>query len=313
MAIKKVYFFKVSLFESSGEEISYTGLKDKLVEIIEKRAVNQGGYWTLDLTDDVYEHIMWDIVEYKDTKLFGRLGKQKPSNSVVCRDYKNLRKEDLNITADEKLYGIEQYTYGSLDYATGIFSIIGAQGAPTENILKKVFERYNYNYYIELDPIPNHHSIKKLYGERNTEISSLEVEIPLPDAATLQHVFGWKDKELLRILGSRNLTARVMVKAPNRQTITFDSEESQNLIKEVWNNITGYSGAKLRAKTARTKMREYDFFEQYFSYPVDITYYHIVDYERVYYTVDELMEINKQNIIQAFVENKKILRTVINR
>lgn len=36
MAIKKVYFFKVSLFESSGEEISYTGLKDKLVEIIEK-------------------------------------------------------------------------------------------------------------------------------------------------------------------------------------------------------------------------------------------------------------------------------------
>ena len=108
MAIKKVYFFKVSLFESSGEEISYTGLKDKLVEIIEKRAVNQGGYWTLDLTDDVYEHIMWDIVEYKDTKLFGRLGKQKPSNSVVCRDYKNLRKEDLNITADEKLYGIEQ-------------------------------------------------------------------------------------------------------------------------------------------------------------------------------------------------------------
>lgn len=60
-------------------------------------------------------------------------------------------------------------------------------------------------------------------------------------------------------------------------------------------------------------MREYDFFEQYFSYPVDITYYHIVDYERVYYTVDELMEINKQNIIQAFVENKKILRTVINR
>lgn len=313
MAIKKVYFYKVSLFESSGKEIPYTGLKDKLKEIIEKRAVNQGGYWTLDLTDDVYEHIIWDIAEYKDTKLFGRLSKQKPSNSVVCRDYKNFRKEDLNITADEKLYGIEQYTYGSLDYATGIFSIIGVQGAPTENILKKVFERYNYNYYIELVPIPNHHSIKKLYGERNTEVSSLEVEIPLPDAATLQHVFGWKDKELLGILESRNLTARVMVKAPRRQTITFDSEESQNLIKEVWNNIAGYTGAKLRAKTARTKMREYDFFEQYFSYPVDITYYHIVDYERVYYTVDELMEINRQNIIQAFVENKKILRTVINR
>ncbi|MCI9141594.1 MAG: hypothetical protein HFH87_03095 [Lachnospiraceae bacterium] len=313
MAMRKVYFFKVCLFESSGKEISYTGLKDKLSEIIENKGVNQGGYWTLDLTDDVYEHVVWDIVEYKDNKLFGRLSKQKPSNSVVGRDYRNFQKKDLNITADEKLYGIEQYTYGSLDYATGIFSIIGAQGAPTESILKKVFERYNNNYYIELEPIPNHNSIKKLYSEKDAEVSSLEVEIPLPDAPTLQHVFGWKDKELLEILGSRSLTAKVLVKASARQTITYDSVESQNLIKAIWENIAGYKKAKLKARTARTRMRDYDFFEQYFSYPVDIVFYHIVDYDRVYYTVDELMEIYRTNIIQAFVQNKDLLRTVISR
>lgn len=43
MAMRKVYFFKVCLFESSGKEISYTGLKDKLSEIIENKGVNQGG------------------------------------------------------------------------------------------------------------------------------------------------------------------------------------------------------------------------------------------------------------------------------
>ena len=124
---------------------------------------------------------------------------------------RNLKKEDLNITADEKLYGIEQYTYGSLDYATGIFSIIAAQGAPSEKILKKVFEHYNSEYYIELEPIPNQDSIKKLYDEKEAEVSSVEVEIPLPDAPTLQHIFGWKNEQLMQVMASRNITAKVIV------------------------------------------------------------------------------------------------------
>lgn len=313
MAIKKVYFYKVSLFEQGNSEDYYKSLKNKLVKIVEKYAVDQGGYKALDLTDDVYEHIVWDVFEYADNKLFGRLSKQKPSNSVMGRDYRNLKKEDINITSDEKVYGIEQYTYGNLDYASGIFSIVSVQGAPSERILKKVFEKYMSEYYVELIPIPNQDSIKKLYDERNAEVSSVEVEIPLPDTPTLQHIFGWKDKELMGVLGDRNLTARVLVKADARRTMTYDSEESRSLIREIWDNIKEYRGAKIKAKTARHRMREYDFFEQYFSYPIDIALYHMVDYERVYYSVDELMEIFKQNIIHAFVENEELLKIIISR
>lgn len=312
MAVKKVYFFKVSLFDENNSVRDYKEIKELIGEIVEVFSHDQEKYKTLDLTEDVYEHVIFDIYEYKQNRLFGRLSKQRPSNSMVRRNYKNLKKEDIQL--NDREFGIEQYTYGCLDYDLGVFSIVSASGAPTEKAFEKVFQKYASNLRVELVPIPNPNSIEKLYASDTSEISSLEITIPLPSLENMQQLFGWENDDLLKILGERNLVAKVQIKSPQRKSyITHSGKETKGLIDKILERKEAYFGAKLKAKTSRTNMREYDFFEQYFSYSIDIVNYRIENYERMYYSVDELMEIYRNNIFQAFLENKKIIKEVIGR
>jgi hypothetical protein len=131
MAIKKVYFFKVTLRDKDGNDVDYKELKSLLINIIDLNAFERENFKAIDLTvEDEYRHIIWDVFEYKNSRLFGRLSKQRPSNSILKRDYKTMAKENIG-NGDELAGGIEQYTYGSLDYETGIFfscwSIGGAE------------------------------------------------------------------------------------------------------------------------------------------------------------------------------------------
>lgn len=115
-------------------------------------------------------------------------------------------------------------------------------------------------------------------------------------------------------LEKRKMTAKIIVKAEGRKQLLSDKESiTKGLLNMINNKMPRYKKAKARAKTESTNMREYDFFEKHFSYTMDIVNYHIENYERVYYTVDELMDIYKKNIIMAFAENKKILLTLANR
>lgn len=314
MSQKKVYFFKITLYDQNGNEQDFRNLASILQEIIENNAVNQGMYHALDLTvGDEYTHIVWDIFNYEHTRLFGRLSKQLPSNSFVTRDYATLQKEDVNIQ-DETMEGIEKYTYGSLDYATGIFSIVLSQSAPTEKIIANAFWKYNKNYSIQLTPIPNANAIDAVYNGDNSKITRVEVEIPLPEAVFLQNVLGWSDKDILDALENRNLNMSLVVK-PNRKRgyITGDSDETKGLLDCIFNRKKEYNKACLKAKTRTVGLREYDLFEQNFSYPIEIATYHIVGGHKVYYTVDELVEIYRNGIIGAFEINKGLLKPIVGR
>lgn len=312
MAVKKIYYFKVSLFDENNSECKFSNMKSILNQIINSYSHKQENYRTLDLTEDVYEHVLFDIYDYEENRLFGRFSKQKPSNSLVKRNYKNWKKEDFQ--SNDREIGIEQYTYGYLDYNLGVFAMLSSLGAPTEKAFEKVFQKYASNFRIEMVPVPNPDSIDKLYNADASEVSSIEIEVPLPNMEFLQNVFGWKSDDMLSVLNERNLVAKVQVKTAFRKSyITHNSKESKNLIDKIRENSKVYNQAKLKAKTSSTKMREYDFFEQYFSYSIDVSNYRIENYERVYYSVDELMQIFKQNMVQSFIENKKVLKEIIGR
>lgn len=316
MSAKKVYFYQVSIFDKYEKEISYLELKNILGEIIKKEGHENDDYYSLDvssLTEPL--HVVWDVFSYKDSRLFFRLSKQRPNNSIIQRDYNTYKKTDVLPVGSEKRQGIEQYTFGSLEYDTGIFSIVTSKGAPGLNVLKNVFERYQRNINADFIPIPNTDSIKAIYYGENPEISQIEIEVPLPNAETLEHIFGWKEKEILNTLFQRSLNLDVIVKGAPRSMITFGADEAQGIIQCITSNLEHYVKAKMKAKdkSIKEKLKDYNFFEDNFSYPVDILEYHIVDYERVYYTVEELVEIYKQNIVNAYLENRKILRTIISR
>lgn len=73
MATKKLYFYSVNLLDSEGKVCNYKKVAEILKKIIEHNSVEQGEYKTLDLTDNIYEHIVWDVYEYADNKFFGRI------------------------------------------------------------------------------------------------------------------------------------------------------------------------------------------------------------------------------------------------
>ena len=78
-------------------------------------------------------------------------------------------------------------------------------------------------------------------------------------------------------------------------------------------NKGGYNRARVKAKTRTLSLREYDLFEQNFSYPIDITIYHMVENKRKYFTVDELADIFKQNLVYSFETNRKLLKLLTDR
>lgn len=314
MSQKKVYFFKINLYDQNGVEEDFRKLAPILQEIVVNNAIDQGTYRALDLTvGDEYTHIIWDIFDYEHTRLFGRLSKQLPSNAFVTRDYVTLEKEDVKIP-DETRAGIEKYTYGSLDYATGIFSIVSAQSAPTEKVIANAFWKFNRNYMVQIVPIPNADAIDVVYRGDDSKITRVEVEVPLPDAAFLQNVLGWADKDVLDALGKSNLDMSLVVKPIRRRgCVTKDSEETKGLLDCIFNQMQGYNKARLKAKTRKVGLREYDLFEQNFSYPVEIAAHHIVGKHKVYYTVDELAGIFKNSIVGVFETNRRLLAQIAGR
>lgn len=314
MAVKKVYFFKITLRDKDGNDIDYKSLKDILVDVVDSNGINQVNFKSLDLTvDDEYTHIIWDVFEYRNSRLFGRFSKQRPSNSMIKRDYVTMVKEDIG-SGDERFGGIEQYTYGNLDYDTGIFSIVGALGAPNEKALANALWKYNRNYQIELVSIPNAQAIKNVYEGENSEVTRVEIEVPLPGAGVLQHLFKWDDHELMDAIEDRNLYTSIILKPlGKRGKITRDSEETKVLLDCITKHKKGYNKAKVKAKTRTVKLREYDLFEENFSYPIDISVYHMQGNKRIYYTVDELMDIFKQNLIYSFERNRTLLKIITGR
>lgn len=314
MASKKVYFYKAVLTDLDGKEVPINKYREIFTDIIDRKSVNNGTYKSLDLTwDDDEMHIIWDIFDYNNSRLFGRLSKQKPSSSVIQRDYHTYEKKDILPVGDQQNRGIEQYTFGSLDYQTGIFSIISAKGAPSEKVICNIFLLYNLNYMMQLLPIPNVKGIETIYLGKDAEITRLEVEVPLPDAGVLANLFGWDMDEVVEAIVNRHLTAGVVLKPLSRQSITADTEESKRIIDKIKGRLNLYQKAKMKAKTKDVKLRDYNFYEENFSYPVDIQVYHIENYKRIYYTVDELVGIYRQHIVQAFQENKDVLVEIANR
>lgn len=200
-----------------------------------------------------------------------------------------------------------------MEYSTGIFSIASVQGAPGIKAVEGLFEIYNPQYKLELISIPNEKAIETFYMGEEPQVSQIQIEVPLPNPETLEHLFGWKEDEYLRVMSDRNLQLNVTLKGEPRTSILSGKSESQNIVRVISSNISKYRKAKIRGKIENKKTQDYNFFEENFSYPIDIADHHVQGYERIYYTADELVELYKQNLVMAYRENENILKEIIGR
>lgn len=308
--IKKVNFYKVDLFETLGTNKDYKALKELLPSIIEKHAVSINDFLVLDLTMKEDLHYTADIFDYKD-RLLIRLGNEKPAGSFLLRNYNTNMPSNI-LDSKDPSNGIEVYTYILLDYNTGVLAIVNHQSAPSYKILNYFFAKYLPEYYINFTPIPNPDGIDRIYYLKEPKISNVEVEVPIPSAEVLEKIFNWKTKDILDIQG-KGLKATLKLSSIERKPLTTSEKETIGLLDCIKKLKSMYTKAKVRAKAEGIKTMDYSFFDENFSYPIEISTYTIKEGKKIYHSANELIPIYCENLIMSFNENKPIIIQLIDR
>ncbi|RHR48802.1 hypothetical protein DWX10_22945 [Clostridium sp. AF18-27] len=308
MAKKNIHFYEVALYDEYGVKVSPMLYKNIILDILERIGIKQTNHISLDITPfEESMHLIFDAYDYNEGRLFGRFSKQMPKNTLVHHDYTTYKDSEVLPGEDERERGIEKYTYGMLNYDSGIWAFISARGAADENVLKTFVEKYKPGYTLEILAIPNEKGIDNIYSGKDPEISKVEIEVPLPNADVLERLFQWNDTELLNSLSENSLKISAILKAEPRHNIAEEPNVVKKIIDAVKDGQENYNKAKMYAKARTVKAREYNFFEDNFAYPIDVASYHMQSNERVYYTPDELVDIYRQNIVMAFNDSRGIL------
>ena len=81
----------------------------------------------------------------------------------------------------------------------------------------------------------------------------------------------------------KGLKATMKLSGIDRRIITDTEEETRSLINCIKNQITAYNKARIRAKAEGVKTQDYSFFEENFSYPIDIPIYEPIGDKKHYY------------------------------
>ena len=310
---KRVYYYTTELIEVSNDnKCGYSMIKDRIVEIVNEKSVSVENFKVLDLSQGDEMHYMADIFEYKDSRLFMRMSSQKPSGSYISRNYKTGIPSNVLKGMSEDKEGIEIYTYALLDYSTGILCIVNQKSAPGYRLINNIFSLYNQRYSLAFLPIPNRDGINKIYNSRSPQISSIEVEIPVPSAEVLERLFNWNAEDIIDIQDGR-LKATMRLSGIDRQLITDGEIETRSLIDKIRGRLGGYRKALVRARADGIKTQDFNFYNEYFSYSVEIRTYSIENGRKHYYTADQLITEYRDNLIMAFNENESLLRGITNR
>lgn len=315
MAVKKVYFHKVTLTRTANnEEVEYHELREIISDIINENAQEMGIYQTLDLTyTGEGLHTIMDVRECEGNYFFGRISKQRQNNSLIKRNY--VTYEDGTPIPENEIEnsGIEAYTFFCYSYDAGVFAIVSAMGAPNEDVIGRIFTKYNNNYSIEMIGIPNPTAIESIYNGRKPEISKIEIEVPVPPMAVLQEIFHWNREDILAILHEGAVSAKFSLQAPFRRSITHDEEDAKGLIDIFREYAANYRRAKMTAKTSTIKSKEYDLHGEMFSYRIDVPLYQTEGGNKIDYTLDELTELYREHITMAMRQNLAAIRIIIGR
>lgn len=268
MADKNVYFYKIVLTDNeSAEEVPTTRLKAIFSDIITRATINH----SIDCTETQLEPVMLDILEDTDEYLFARLNQKRPNNSMQKRDYSTRATTDV-LAPDEVLNsGIECFTYCILGYQHGILSIVNIKSAPKWDALSMMFAVHSPRYLLHAEGIPNNNLVAELSQGRSPEINRIHIDIAQPDAQILEQIFGFCDREILDEMHARTSSLVIDVKPTLRGRLIDNPNTIDRIIGAFRRHQPQFNSVKVIGKIDRdTRRREYDLYETFFKYPIQI-------------------------------------------
>lgn len=311
MSTKNIYLFKVIIQETkSNIEIPVNSFKNLFDDIFNRGIRNDA----IKLSLDDAEPIMMDILENTDEYLFARLSRKRPNNSLQKRDYGTYKTTEVLAPGEIETAGVELFTYCILGYSHGILSLINSKGAPSENALAQMFLRYNNQYTLETESIPNRDLINELLDGKAPEINRVQIEIAQPDAQILQNMFGFTDTEVLEAVNHNTSAIAFEIKPDYRGALSNDKKIIRRLVSLLQKNHGRYNSVVLSGKKAAgNRQRQYDLYEEYFKYPININEYRQEGGKKVERAKDLILRDYRNGMMSVYNEYKEIILTVTNR
>ena len=310
MSSTNVLFYRVDLVNTdSGREIPYTtaALNTLISTLKNDHGREQSNYYSVDLSplrDAKGVKPKETLDFFEDDMILGRLCRKKPNNQIIKRNYDTLSADSVFNSEEESLLGIEEYSFFLLDPQTGIMAMAYKQGAPSQMALTFLSQTFELENTMKFTEIPNSDGVRVLYDSSSPEISRLSFDITTPDAEFLQRVLGLPDSEIMELIKRGTCHASIVLKPEPRTAILKGQQEIRGTIDYLKNNLGRFERTVVRGKSNSFNARDFDLMAQYFSYPIDISKTHIVNGQRVYYSLEEIVAQYRQGLHHAYDENR---------
>lgn len=311
MSRKNIYLFKVVIQDTqTNTEVPVSTFKALFDGIFSQQARNNA----VKLSFDDVEPIMLDILDNTDEYLFARLSRKRPNNGLQKRDYTTYLTGEVLSPEELERTGVELFTYCILGYSHGILSLINSKGAPGTNAFAQMFQHYNNRFSLETQSIPNQKLINELLEGKSPEINRVQVEIAQPDAQILQELFGFTDKEVLQAVNHNTSAITFEIKPDFRGALSTDKDIIRQLVGLLQKNHDRYNSVVLSGKKASgERQRQYDLYEEYFRYPIEVNEYRQEGGRKVERQKDKILRDYRNGMMNVYNEYKEIILTISNR
>ena len=307
MPNKKVYFFKINMSNSKDDtKCSNNEFKLELLKTIDKNVFEKDNTKMIDLTERTDSlHTTIDNISISDTNVFMRLCKQRIRAKFAARDYENKEISNVLPGNNERKNGIESCTYSYINFEFGLLEIVASQTAPNETFLRKLFSKYNHQYYIELLPIPSKHSVEALYDSDNPHIKRLIMDVPIPNNKMLATTLGWTDEEIQSVNLNDHLKLSICLEPfdNNRGSFICCDKDSRKLIDIIASKGKKiYRKAQVRGRENTSNLRDYNFFEDNFGFNITINDHHIDNGNIISHSQEILLQNHREEMTKKYNE-----------
>lgn len=310
MADKKVYFYKISLFDNlTKKELEPEKLKDIFMNAYNSN-LEDG---SLLLNDDSEEPIYLDINSkfFGEDGVFGTIGKIR--DMVGFRKRNKFTKGVKSLLSKEELaeQGIECFTYFSIDFKIGILTVVSSQSSPSEKVINNVLAKYNQNYYTTICVINSKDAYKQLF-KKNSKFTKLTCKINKPSIEMMKEL---NLPKLFRLKAIENDSCQITIEIKSIKKKPFaenneDTFEIMPMIEELLHNEDLHD-IIVTGNPSGNKQREFPLKEMYVYDKIDVKPYKVESGEREYFDLSDIEKLFKEELIAVYRRNRDELVKLI--